>query len=81
MNTSYKEEEMLALIFWILMMVVFGNILIFAVKMAWGITKVLFSLILLPFTLIFLVLGGLLKIAFPILAVIGLISLFTLRWD
>ena len=72
---------MLSLIFWILMLLVFGNILIFAIKMTWGITKVIFSLILLPFTLIFLVLGGLVRIAFPLLAVIGLISLFTLRWD
>ena len=68
---------MLSLIFWILMLLVFGNILIFAIKMTWGITKVIFSLILLPFTLIFLVLGGLVRIAFPLLAVIGLISLFT----
>ena len=52
-----------------------------AIKMTWGITKVAFSLILLPFTLVFMVLGGLLKLAFPLLAVIGLISLFTLRWD
>ena len=72
---------MLGLIFWILMLVVFGNILIFAIKMTWGITKVAFSSILLPFTLVFMVLGGLLKLAFPLLAVIGLISLFTLRWD
>ena len=72
---------MLGLIFWILMLVVFGNILIFAIKMTWGITKVAFSLILLPFILVFMVLGGLLKLAFPLLAVIGLISLFTLRWD
>ena len=72
---------MLSLIFWILMLLVFGNILIFAIKMTWGITKVIFSLILLPFTLIFLVLGGLVRIAFPLLAVIGLISLFTLKWD
>ena len=72
---------MLNLIFGILMLVVFGKILIFAIKMTWGITKVIFSLILLPFTLIFLALGGLLTIAFPLLAVIGLISLFTLKWD
>ena len=72
---------MFGLIFWILILLVFGNILICAIKMAWGITKVIFSLIFLPFVLVFLVLGGLLKIAFPLLAVIGLISLFTLRWE
>ena len=72
---------MLSLIFWILMLVVFGNILMFAIKMTWGITKVIFSLILLPITLIVLVMGGLLSLAFPLLAVIGLFSLFTLKWD
>ena len=72
---------MLGLIFWILMLVVFGNILMFAIKMTWGITKVVFSLVLLPVTLVVLVLGGLLSIALPLLAVIGLISLFVLNWD
>ena len=72
---------MLGLIFWILMLAVFGNILMFAIRMTWGITKVVFSLVLLPVTLVVLVLGGLLRIAFPLLAVIGLISLFALKWD
>jgi hypothetical protein len=72
---------MFGLIFWILMLAVFGNILMFAIRMTWGITKVLFSLVLLPITLVVLVLGGLLRIAFPLLAVIGLISLFALKWD
>ena len=72
---------MFGLIFWLLMLAVFGNILMFAIRMTWGITKVLFSLVLLPLTLVVLVLGGLLRIAFPLLAVIGLISLFALKWD
>lgn len=72
---------MLGLIFWILMLAVFGNILMFAIRMTWGITKVVFSLILLPITLVFLVFGGLLRVAFPLLVVIGLISLFALKWD
>ena len=72
---------MLGLIFWILMLAVFGNILMFAIRMTWGFTKVVFSLVLLPVTLVVLVLGGLLRIAFPLLAVIGLILLFTLKWD
>lgn len=72
---------MLGLIFWILMLAVFGNILMFAIRMTWGITKVVFSLILLPITLVFLVVGGLLRVAFPLLVVIGLISLFALKWD
>ena len=72
---------MFGLIFWLLMLAVFGNILMFAIRMTWGITKVVFSLVLLPVTLVVLVLVGLLRIAFPLLAVIGLISLFALKWD
>ena len=72
---------MFGLIFWLLMLAVFGNILMFAIRMTWGVTKVVFSLVLLPVTLVVLVLGGLLRIAFPLLAVIGLISLFALKWD
>ena len=72
---------MFGLIFWVLMLAVFGNILMFAIRMTWGVTKVVFSLVLLPVTLVVLVLGGLLRIAFPLLAVIGLISLFALKWD
>ena len=72
---------MFGLIFWLLMLAVFGNILMFAIRMTWGVTKVVFSLVLLPVTLVVLVLVGLLRIAFPLLAVIGLISLFALKWD
>ena len=53
----------------------------FAIRTTWGVTKVVFSLVLLPVTLVVLVLVGLLRIAFPLLAVIGLISLFALKWD
>ena len=63
------------------MILVFGNLMKFAIKMAWGIAKVVSTLIFLPIILIVLVLVGLLKIAMPILALIGLISLFTLDRD
>jgi len=72
---------MLTLIFWIFMILIFGNILMFSIKMAWGVSKVVCSLILLPVFLIVLVLGGLIKIAFPVLAVVGLISLLTMKYD
>ena len=72
---------MMTFIFSILMLLIFGNILMFAFKMAWGVARVLFTLVFLPILLIVLVLVGLLKIAFPVLAVIGLISLFTLKRD
>jgi hypothetical protein len=70
---------MLELLFTILMFVVFGKILWFALRATWGITKILFSVVILPFVLVFLVLQGLIFIALPVLAIIGLISLFALH--
>lgn len=70
---------MWTLIFCFLMIVVFGNIVSFAVKMAWGVSKVVLSLILLPVILIGMVLAGLFWIALPVLVIIGVISLFALN--
>lgn len=72
---------MLSLLFWIFMILVFGNILMFAIKAAWGISKVICTAILLPLVLVVMVFAGLIKLAFPVLAVIGLISIFSLHWD
>lgn len=70
---------MLTLIFWILMFVVFGKICWFAMKAAWGVSKIVCSVILLPLFLIGLVLKGLFSLAFPILIVVGVLSLVTLH--
>jgi len=70
---------MLELIFTILMFVVFGKILFFAIKAAWGITKILFTIVFLPLVLIVLALMGLFYIAMPALAIIGLIALLGLK--
>lgn len=65
---------MLSLLFTILLIVIFGKLLIFGVKAAWGISKLLVTVVLLPLTLIGLVIGGLLSLAFPILIVVGSIA-------
>ena len=70
---------MLTIVFWVLMLMIFGKILKFAIKAAWGITKILVSLVFLPIALIFLVLQGLLLLALPILLVVGVISLIVLH--
>ena len=72
---------MLGILFFIFMILIFGNMMLFAIKMAWGITKVLGTLAFLPVFLIVLVFVGLLKLAFPILVIIGVISLFSMKWD
>ncbi len=66
---------MLSLICVILMLIVFGRILGFAIRMAWGITKILFSIVFLPIILIGLLLAGLGGIVLPVILVIGVISL------
>ena len=70
---------MLSLIFWILMFMTFGKILKFALKMAWGSSKIIVSLVLLPLFLVVLVLKGLMFLALPILVVVGVIALIALH--
>ena len=69
-------KVMMTLIFFILAIAVFGNLLRLAIRMAWGITKLVCSFLILPIILIALVFGGLLYLAFPILVIVGLVSLF-----
>lgn len=68
---------MFTLIFIILLFSVFGKLLSLSVKAAWGFTKVLFTLVLLPIILIALVIGGLIYIAFPVLIIVGIVALFS----
>ena len=69
---------MVTIVFFILMLMIFGKLLIFGIKAAWGISKFLLTVVLLPVILIGLVIGGLFSIALPML-VIGVVSLFTSR--
>ena len=66
---------MLTLLVIILMLIIFGKLIGFAMKAAWGITKIVCTIILLPLLLIGLVFAGLIGIAFPILLVVGIVSL------
>ncbi len=67
---------MLTVIFIICMFAVFGKLALLAVRGAWGLTKIMFSLIFLPIALIGLVLNGLVFIALPVLIILGIGSLF-----
>ena len=66
---------MLTLLFVICMFGIFGKLIGLAFKMTWGIAKVLFTLVFLPVILVGLVMGGLLVVAFPLLIVVGIVSL------
>ena len=70
---------MLTLLFLVLLFLVFGKLLLFAIKAAWGLSKIICTVILLPIVLIFLVLAGLIGIALPVLLIIGLVVLILSR--
>lgn len=70
---------MLTLIFVILMISVFGKLLVFSIKAAWGITKIIFTIVLLPLALIGMALAGLMYGALILLVIIGVVSLFASR--
>ena len=66
---------MLELVFIILMFLIFGKLIVFAVKAAWGISKIVCTIVLLPLFLVCMVFAGLIGIALPILLVVGVVSL------
>ena len=68
---------MLNLVFTILMLLVFGKLLIFGIKVSWGLEKILCTVVLLPLVLVGLVIAGFIYIAIPVLVIIGVIALFT----
>ena len=63
-------------LFMILMIFVFGKLFFFGLKAAWGLSKFVLTLILLPITLMVMVSCGLLYFAFVLLIVVGIISFF-----
>ena len=63
-------------LFMILMFYIFGKLFFFGLKAAWGLSKFVLTIILLPITLMVMVSCGLLYFAFVLLIVVGLISFF-----
>ena len=61
------------ILFIIAMIIVFFKMMILGIKACWGISKFFFCLLLLPIMLIGLAIAGLFVVAFPILAIIGLV--------
>lgn len=66
---------MITALFVLLMISVFGRLIIFAIKAAWGIGKVLFAIVFCPIVLIVIALSGGIIVALPILIIIGIVSL------
>ena len=63
-------------LFMILMFYIFGKLFFFGLKAAWGLSKFVLTIILLPITLMVTVSCGLLYFSFVLLIVVGIISFF-----
>lgn len=68
---------MLTLLFIILMIAVFGNVIGIAIKAAWGLTKVLVTIVFLPIILIVMAVSGFMTLAVIALIIGGIIALIT----
>ncbi len=67
----------MTILFFILFFAVFGKMIGFAFRATWSLFKVLMFIVFLPLILVGFVFGGLLYIAFPILIVVGIVSLIS----
>lgn len=67
---------MFTILFIILMLIIFVKLFIFSIKACWGLTKIIFTVILLPLFLLVLVFSGLMYLALPILIVAGIVAMF-----
>lgn len=67
---------MLGVIFAVLLLLVFGKLLLFGLRVTWGIGKFLLSLVCLPLMLVGLAISGLMYLAIFILIIAVAILLF-----
>lgn len=66
---------MLTFLFFVLLFGIFGKLIWLAVKAAWGISKIVFSIVFLPVVVLLLFFSGLVYVALGLLVVIGIVSL------
>lgn len=65
------------ILFWILLVVFLVYAIPIAFTMTWGLLKIVLALILFPFILIGLAVSGLVVLAIPLLAIVGLFTLIS----
>ena len=63
-------------LFMIFLIWIFGKLFFFGLKAAWGLSKFVLTIILLPITLMVMVSAGLIYFAFILLIIIGIIRFF-----
>ena len=66
---------MITIISLVLFFIIFGKIMMFALKLGWGILKIVAYLIFLPAVILLMIFGGLLYIAIPLLIAVGLMTM------
>lgn len=66
---------MLTILFFIFFIGIFGRLAIFALKAAWGISKIILWLIIAPIVLVAMLASGLVYVAIIALAIGGIVSL------
>lgn len=66
---------MLTFLFFVLLFGIFGKLIWLAVKAAWGISKIVFSIVFLPVVVLVLFFSGMVYVALGLLVVIGIVSL------
>lgn len=66
---------MLTMLFMFFLCAIFGKLFIFAIRAAWGITRILLSIVFLPLTIAGLFFAGAVSLAIPLLIVVGIITL------
>ena len=68
---------MITLAFCVLLLMLVGKLIALSVKATWGILKIVLTIIFMPAILVFLAIGGLMYIAFPLLIVAGIIAIIS----
>ena len=67
---------MLTILFLIFLFGIFGKLFFFGIRAAWGISKFVLMVVFFPVILIGMLIVGLVKLAFPLLLVFGVIAMF-----
>lgn len=67
---------MLTILFLIFLFGIFGKLFFFGIRAAWGISKIVLMVVFFPVILIGMLIVGLVKLAFPLLLIFGVIAMF-----
>ena len=67
---------MLTILFLIFLLGSFGKLFFFGIRAAWGISKFVLMVVFFPVILLGMLVVGLVKLAFPLLLIFGVIAMF-----